>query len=109
MFSKAVADYTREKIPEHIAKLNTEYVTKFLSGIFVAIFIVMKTPAVLNHELSLGIFLATISIFTTDLANTVTELNQEVRHIGDSFVPLQEFKFYLNLPLHLAEAKEMQT
>jgi len=62
---------------------------------------VLKTPAVLNNELSLGIFLATISIFTSDLSNAVSELNSQFIKIVDSFVPLKELTFFLNLPTDL--------
>merc|ERR1719262_1237062 len=107
MFSQAVGEYTKVRIPESIAALNTRYITKFLSGVFIAIYIVVKTPAVLNNELSLGIFLATISIFATDLANAITEFNAQLILIISAFFPLKEFTMQLNLPLALAANKKV--
>merc|ERR1719197_2319701 len=101
MFKKAVKRYAKQKIPVEVASMNTHFIAKFLSGAFVAVYIVLKTPAVLNNELSLGIFLATISIFTSDLSNAVSELNSQFIKIVDSFVPLKELTFFLNLPTDL--------
>lgn len=106
-FAVAVRSFSKEKIPETIARLNTRYTTKFLSGIFIAIYIVAKTPAVLDHELSLGVFLATITIFGTYLADAITDLNQQLMFIIDAFAPLKDFTKYLNLELNLLELKKV--
>jgi len=107
MFKKAVKRYAKQKIPVEVASMNTHFIAKFLSGVFVALYIVLKTPAVLNNELSLGIFLATISILTSDLANTIADLNNQLVQIVETFVPLKEITLYLNLPSSLSATKQI--
>lgn len=101
MFTKSCEEYNLEKIPDTFIHLSTQYSTKFVSGIFIANYIVQRTPAVLQGTLSLGIFLATITIFCTYLADAITELNNQLMVIVDAFVPLKEFVLFLNLPLDL--------
>lgn len=107
MFAHAVRKYSKEMIPETMVELTTQYTTKFLSGIFIAIYIVAKTPDVLNGDLSLGIFLATITVFGTYLSDAFTELNTSVSLIITAFVPLKAFTMYLNLPLDLPALKKI--
>lgn len=107
MFAHAVHGYTQEKIPENLVRLNTAYFTKFLSGSFICIYIIVKTPAVLNNEVSLGVFLATITIFGTYLAEAIAQLNDQLAQIIDAFVPLQQYTKFLNLPLDLSILKRI--
>jgi ABC-type multidrug transport system fused ATPase/permease subunit len=107
MFHKACAEYCKVTIPFDLTKLQTLYTTRFISSIFIGIYIVVKTPAVLNRELSLGVFIATITIFSTYLADAITELNSQLMAIVEGFVPLKEFTRYLNLPLELELLKKV--
>jgi len=87
--------------------LRTVYITKFLSGCFIALYIVFKAHDVLDNKLSLGVFLATISIFGTYLSDAITELNEQLNVIIEAFTDLKEFTLYFNLPLELPALKEI--
>jgi ABC-type multidrug transport system fused ATPase/permease subunit len=103
MFDQACRSHNKERIAVHIASLSTIYITRFLSSIFVGTYIVVKAPAVLSGELSLGIFLAVISIFTTTLCETMSDLNSRFLQLVEAFGPLKEFTTYMNLPSDLLE------
>jgi len=107
MFGKCVDEYGKERVPEAMIKLNNEYTTKFLSGICITVYIVAMAPGVLDGHVSLGIFLATITIFSTYLSDAITDLNKQMMLIVTSFVPLQEFTMFLNMPLELPALKEI--
>lgn len=107
MFVLAVGGYNEERVPEEMVRISNQYFTKILSGCFIAMYIVVKTPAVLNNELSLGVFLATIAIFGTYLTDAITDLNSQLMIIVDSFVPLKDFTTFLNLPLELSHLKRV--
>jgi len=106
MFAKAVNNHNEAQIPAGIVELNTQFATKILSGVAIVIYIVAMAPSVLNHELSLGIFLATISIFG-HLEASCLELNAHLILVIKSFTPLKEFTEFLNLSLELACLKKV--
>jgi len=105
MFSRAVESHTEEQIPVAMIELNTEFTTKFLSGLVICLYITLKTPDVFDGTVSLGIFLATIQIFGSHLAEAITELNAQLMVIIKAFVPLKELTVFFNLPLELPELK----
>lgn len=107
MFVIATNAVSEAKIPEAIAKLNTQYTAKFLSGIIIAAYIIVKAPAVFNNTLSLGVFLATISIFSTYLSDALNDLNTQLMVILDAFVPLKDLTRQLNMPLELEALKKI--
>lgn len=106
-FSKGVTEHTQQKIPETMLKLGTLWTTRFVTGLFIAMYIIAKTPEVLSDHLSLGIFLATITIFGTYLADTITELNAQLMIIVEGFKPIKDFTVYFNLPLELPALKKI--
>jgi ABC-type multidrug transport system fused ATPase/permease subunit len=107
MFRKAA--YLCEHALKHfsIVKMNQRYTGEFLCALMVTIYIIVMGPAVLDGSLSLGIFLATIGIFTTTLSNTLKQFNSELLEIVDSFRPLKDFTIYMNMPLELEALKEI--
>jgi ABC-type multidrug transport system fused ATPase/permease subunit len=107
VFSKSVDDYTGARRSESMVKLVTLSITRFLSGFFICYFIIRKTPAVLSGEFSLGLFLATITIFGTYLSDAITELNNDLNNIVQCFATLQEFTLFFNLPIELMMLKEV--
>jgi len=107
MFERASAEYNKEAVVDTLIHLSTQYSTKLISGFFIAYYIIQRTEAVLAGTLSLGIFLAVITIFATYLADAITELNSQLMVIVDAFVPLKEFTFFFNLPLELKERKQI--
>jgi len=107
MFVQAVDEYNMESIPNSLIFLNTQYAMKFLLGFSIAVYIVARTPAVLDNSLSLGVFLATITIFCTYLSDAINDLNTQMILIVNSFVPLKEYVLFLNLPLELSDLKNI--
>jgi len=107
IFNKSAQEHTESLIPVNLSELRTVYVTKFLSGCFIAFYIVVKAHDVLDNKLSLGVFLATIAIFGTYLADAITELNEQLNIIIESFTSLQEFTLYFNLPLEAPALKKI--
>jgi len=105
-FAKSVDEHTKAMIPESSTRLHAVYITKFISGCFIAIYIVSRAQRVFDNELSLGLFLATITIFGTYLADAISDLNDQLNIIIESFTSIQEFTLYLNLPLELSSLKQ---
>merc|ERR1719230_270247 len=105
MFARSAQDYTGAAIPDTFIKANTRFVAKLLSAIVIMLYIMAKTPAVLNNELSLGIFLATITIFATYLGDAFSDLNGQLELIIETFSPLKDFTMFLNMPLELPALK----
>lgn len=105
IFEKAAKQYTKAKLPVTYLFLCTFYSTRFISGSFIALYIVVKAPAVLDpeHPLSLGLFLATITIYGTYLADSIVELNTHLNVIVQSFTDIQQFTIFFNLPLDLPQ------
>jgi hypothetical protein len=96
MFRRSVKRHLDHKLPVNVAGVGTYYITRFLSGIFIAAYIIVKTPAVFANELSLGVFLATISLFSTTLADTISELNIQILTVIQAFTPLKDLTRYMN-------------
>lgn len=107
IFVTAAEEHTKASIPVNDSELRAVYITKFLSGCFIAVYIVVKAHDVLDNKLSLGVFLATIAIFGTYLSDAITELNEQLNVIIESFTSLQEFTLYFNLPSELSPLKEI--
>lgn len=101
LFSKAVKDYSREKINDTCHHLLSQFAPKIIAGAITANYIVFRTNDVLNGHLSLGVFLASITIFVTYMVNEIADLNNQLILIVDAFACLKEFTRYLNLPLEL--------
>lgn len=109
IFHRASTDNIQAKMPETSMLLEMLYSTRFISGFFIALYIVVKTPAVLDDQnpLSLGLFLSTITIYGTYLADAITQFNADIQSIYMSFTALQDFTFFLNLPLDLPARKKV--
>jgi len=105
--SKAVDEHCEASVPLCMIELNTEFTTKFLSGLAICLFIALKAPEVLDGTMSLGIFLATIQVFGSHLAEAIMELNVQLMVIIRAFVALKEFTTFLNLPLELPALKSI--
>jgi ABC-type multidrug transport system fused ATPase/permease subunit len=105
MFSLAAEEYSREKVPDILLHINTQYLTKLLMGVCIANYIVHRSPAVFRGDTSLGIFLATITVFNWYLSDAITALGDEFMKIVESLVPLAEFTSWLNLELELKERR----
>lgn len=101
MFARSVDSHCEETLPGSLIRINTEYTAKFLSGIVIAVYIIVNTPHVLSGDLSLGIFLATISIFSTYLYDAIAELNLRLMIIVESLTALEEITTLMNMPLGL--------
>jgi ATPase subunit of ABC transporter with duplicated ATPase domains len=69
----------------------------------------VKTPAVFANELSLGVFLATIALFSTTLADTISELNNQMLSVIQAFTPLKDLTRYMNLETTLPQLKKITT
>jgi ABC-type multidrug transport system fused ATPase/permease subunit len=107
MFSKAVSCHADAKVPVDMIEMNNEFVTKFLCGMVILVYIVIKTPEVLSGHLSLGVFLATIAIFSDHMASAIRDLNTQLMVIISAFMPLKEFTIFLNEPLELQGMKSI--
>jgi len=107
MFNHSVDKLMKEKIPVSVSGISTYYITRFLSGIFIAAYIIVKTPAVLANQLSLGVFLATITLFSTTLTDTISELNLEILNVIQSFAPLKDLTQYMNMETILPQIKHI--
>jgi len=105
LFAKAVDEHCEAKIPVAMIELNTAFTTKFLSGLAICLYISLKAPDVLDGTVSLGIFLATITIFASHMSDAIMQLNIKLMVIIEAFVPLKEFTTLLNLPLELPALK----
>lgn len=101
LFSAAVKDYSSEKVDDTCQHLITQFAPKILSGIITANYIIFRTNDVLSGHLSLGIFLASITIFVTYMTQEIADLNNQLMLIVDAFACLKEFTRYFNLPLEL--------
>lgn len=108
MFAKAVDDRTEGARATAAMELNTQFITKLLTGLVTFAYILLRTPDVLDGAVSLGAFLATLTIFGSHLAEAITELNVQLMHIVAALAPLREFTTFLNLPLELPALKESQ-
>jgi ABC-type multidrug transport system fused ATPase/permease subunit len=106
-FSKAVDEYTETVKTETATLLLNSYITKFLSGSFICSYIILRAQAVLDGELSLGIFLATITILGTYLADAITELNENLNCVIASFGSLRELTLFFSLPQDLSDLKDI--
>jgi len=106
MFANAAGRFSKARIPDTLVHLTGQYVTRFLCGVVIFNYIVRKTSLVLDGHCSLGIFLATISIFSTYLVDNMINLNDQMMLIVDAFVPLKEFTNFLNFKLELEALKK---
>jgi len=107
IFNRTVEEHAKSMIPVMQNELQAYYITKFLSGCFIGLYIVVKAQDVLDNKLSLGVFLATISIFGTYLSDAITEWNNQLNIIIVSLTSLQDFTLYFNLPLEMPELKKI--
>lgn len=101
LFSAAVKDYSSEKNNDTFQHLISQFAPKILSGIITANYIIFRANDVLSGHLSLGIFLASITIFVTYMTQEIADLNNQLMLIVDAFACLKEFTRYFNLPLEL--------
>jgi len=105
LFSVAVKDYSQEKISDTTQHLVSQFAPKIVAGFITANYIVFRTNEVLSGRLSLGIFLASITIFVTYLVQEIADLNNQLILIVDAFACLKEYTRYLNLPLELTSVR----
>jgi ABC-type multidrug transport system fused ATPase/permease subunit len=107
MFTISTEDFSNAKVPDKLIHLNTQYATRLLSGCIIANYIVQRAPDVLAGRVSLGIFLATVTVFSVYLQDAVVALNDQLVIVIDSFGPVKEFTEYLNLPLELGALRNV--
>ena len=106
MFAQATQTFSDANVPVVVASTHTKYLAKFLTASFVFVYVVVMAPAVFKNELSLGIFLATISIFSADLAGAADDLNSHFRSVFGAFLPLKEVTYWMNLASDLPLCKK---
>merc|ERR1719359_528913 len=101
-FNTACRQYSEARIPVEVVKLNATYTAKFIASAGITVYIIVMTPRVLNGTLSLGIFLASISIFSTYLSDALNDFDHQLLDILNAFESVKDFAFYMNLELELA-------
>mmetsp|Transcript_20245 Transcript_20245/g.56184 ORF Transcript_20245/g.56184 Transcript_20245/m.56184 type:complete len:904 (+) Transcript_20245:66-2777(+) len=104
-FSKMANAQRLSKVPERQVALNNGYFPKWLGPVFTAFYVVSVSSAVLSGEVSLGVFLATMSVFgkvSHDFESLYTMLLGVAKEIDS----LKKIAQYLNMEVDLRSWKK---
>mmetsp|Transcript_18913 Transcript_18913/g.33329 ORF Transcript_18913/g.33329 Transcript_18913/m.33329 type:complete len:812 (-) Transcript_18913:326-2761(-) len=104
LFEKRLSQERETRIPEIQIALNNSGLPRRLGQLLVGVYITLYAPAVLNHDLELGSFLAIISVFT-DLSEDFSQLYSKVMTINDRVDALFIVTEYLNMKTDVADWK----
>jgi ABC-type multidrug transport system fused ATPase/permease subunit len=101
------ADASRAaELPVAIVKSNNLYGAKWLGPIFVGVYIACSAPLVLNKDLELGFFLATVSIIN-DMSDLFLEAYVRYQKIAEVTEPLLTLSVYFNMETDLPVSKKI--
>jgi len=106
LFSGRSLDFTEAKLPEQEVFLNSEYFPTFLGYLFVGFFISTNSASVLNGQVSLGTFLATISVFK-EVGDAFTEIYASFVDLTKCFEPLGALTILFNKKTDLLSFKNL--
>jgi ABC-type multidrug transport system fused ATPase/permease subunit len=100
------ADQSRlSELPVAIVKANNLYASKWLGPVFVGLYICGASPLVLNKDLKLGFFLATVSILN-DMSSLFLDVYKAYQKISEISEPLVTLTIYFNMPTDLRDFKK---
>lgn len=106
MFSERTALLREKKRPEAIVLINNEYFPSFLGFFFVGVYIATSSMSVVSGGVSLGTYLATISVFK-DVAGAFVGTYGNFVGLTRSFEPLGGLTELYNKRTDLMDSKAM--
>lgn len=96
LFAKRAEELRRCLIPEMQVELNNNYFPKWLGPTFNAVYIAFAAELVLKGELTLGVFLATLSVFS-EVSGDFSSLYCLVMDVNTRLDSLKTLTKYFNL------------
>lgn len=106
LFASQAAELRKQEVPENIDDINMLYFAEWLGPVFVGLYIAIYAPAVFDHELSLGTFLATINVIK-DISSEFSEAYQQLLELVETFDALRSLTKFLNRPTDLLAWKKV--
>ncbi|CAE6921301.1 lolD [Symbiodinium natans] len=95
IFARQTNELRREYIPENIEGVNNEYFPKWLGPVFVAAYIALDAQNVFDATISLGTFLATISVMK-DISSEFADAYTLILDLAGTFGSIQYLTTYFN-------------
>lgn len=96
-FHHAAEKRNNALVPAECVKLNNSYFPKWLGPVFIGVYVAYSAGPVLDGNVSLGAFLATVRIFK-ELSEQFSEMYVELLKIAGAAGPLRKLTGLFNLP-----------
>jgi len=106
LFQKRAEELRRSLIPEVQVELNNNYFPKWLGPCFNAVYIAITARSVLVGDVSLGVFLATLSVFS-EVSSDFGSLYEQIMDINTRLDALKTLTKYFNMETEVLLLKDM--
>uniref|UniRef100_A0A7S2KED4 ABC transporter domain-containing protein n=1 Tax=Zooxanthella nutricula TaxID=1333877 RepID=A0A7S2KED4_9DINO len=106
LFSQRASELRRSLIPEKEVELNNNYFPMWLSPLFTGGYIAFAARMVLTGELSLGVFLATLSVFN-EVCGDFSGLYRHIMDINTKLDSLKTLTKYFNMETEVLVLKDL--
>jgi len=106
LFQRRADELRRSEIPESQVELNNNYFPKWLGPIFSGAYIAWASEYVLTKEMSLGVFLATLSVFS-EVSGDFSSLYERVMEVNTRLDALKTLTIYFNMETEVLLCKTM--
>ena len=94
-FQRCAQDMRRKMIPEHMAHFNDDMFPKWLGPLYMGLYIAMDSNKVLEGEVSLGTFLATLALMK-DISGEFSEAYHIILALTEELGSLRDLTVYFN-------------
>jgi len=106
MFHRKVDGLGKANLHIEVVELNNQYFIKWLAPISIGGYIMLGSSAVLSRTVGLGVFIATIKIFT-ELSHEFVEVFALVMKVLCAIGPLQQLTLFFNKETDLMKMKQL--
>lgn len=106
MFEKRATELRLSQIPEEQVEVFYNYVPKWLGPIFICGYIALTAEPVLTGEVSLGVFLASLSVFG-EVSSDFSKMYEHVMAIYKRLDALRTLTKYFNLQTEVRQIKAL--
>lgn len=94
-FQRSASEMRRNLVPENVAHLNDDFFPKWLGPIFMGLYIALDASKVLQNEVSLGTFLATLALMR-DISAEFSEAYHIILALIEEFRSLRDLTVFFN-------------
>lgn len=106
IFERRATELRKSTIPELQVELNNNYFPRWLGPLFIGGYIAISARPVLQHDISLGVFLATLSVFS-EVSSDFSSFYKHVMSINTRLDSLKTLTKYFNMQTEVELLKEM--